>query len=632
MAISDNIYVFIYLIIVAIVSGFLALPKTRLSGFIGMIGPTMGLIFSIPLVYRVLWKGMPLQGELVIPFPFQTFQLQFTEIDAVFMIPLLIVGFTVALFALCITKPEHAVTQPHFWFFLNIMYAGVMITLVSGTPMMFLYGWELMSWAAFFLICTYYKRKDVRDAGIIYFIVAHLSFLLILIASFLFDYNTTSLPSVVFLVALIGFGSKAGVVPFHVWLPDAHAAAPGHVSALLGGVMCNMGLYVIWRLVSLDMVELEAPPHWWGYALLITGAVSALYGALMALAQHNLKRLLAYSVIENTGVLLMGIGLGFIAWNHGYADIRDILYAGCALQVINHAIFKSLLFMAAGTVINQTGATDINYLGGLLKKLPVTGVALLIGCAAAAGLPPFNGFIGEFMLFYGGIASLTREAVSWQLLAASIFMLAVLGLAGGLTLVCFTKLAGLTILGEPRSKLAEDCVVSNLALRYSLCTLIVLCLVLGVGLPFVIPVPAALWKMSLGLLILIGMTLIGYWLRRHTGGARLDREKRSWTGGYSGGNSRLEYSGSAYVQPITSFLKTLLRLRRSYRKPEKIFPESTEFSTGEEDMILEHVYRPFFKLVYKWCMALRFLQDGQLSRYVLYIVLILLFLLVWKLW
>jgi formate hydrogenlyase subunit 3/multisubunit Na+/H+ antiporter MnhD subunit len=621
-------FVLIVLIVFIIACGFGASLKTRASAFIGALGPTAALA-AAPVVYGVIRRGETLTLENLMPFPFEYCRFEFGVEDAVFMIPLLIVGFTVALFGICLKKPEHAVMQPHFWFFLNITYAGMMILLIAGSVTLYIIGWEIMSWAGFFLICTYYKRKEVRDAGIIYFVTGHLMFLLILIAVFMFDYKATVYPSIIFLAVLAGFGSRAGLVPFHVWLPEAQPAAPGHVSALLAGVMCNMGIYLVWHFTGIEMKQVGIAPAWWGYCLLGAGAASALYGAIMALSQHDLRRLLAYSVIETTGVIFMGIGLGYLAEHYGYGDLKALLFLGCALHIINHAVCKSLLFMSAGVIINQTEVSDMNLLGGVWKRLPVAGIGLVLGCAAAAGLPPLNGFIGEFLLFNGCVAGLQAEHGGIQI--ASIVMLSVLGLSSGLMIVCFTKLAGMTVMGEARCKAVENCVQSNTALQYPLLILMVLSVASGVAMPFFITVPEALWKLSLCMALLIALAAGLLGLRRLLPGAKRDIAGRAWEGGCQPESGRLQYSGSSYVQPMTSFLKLLLRFRWNYRQSEKIFPEKTELSTGEDDVILEYVYRPFFRLLYGGCMKMRWFQGGLLSRYILYIVLILLFLLVWKL-
>ncbi len=593
-------FVFIVLIAFVIACGFGAALKTRASSFIGALGPTAGLA-ALPIIYIVLANRWELVLTEQLPFPFEQSRFEFGVVDAVFMIPLVIVGFTVALFGFCLKKPEHAVMRPQFWFFLNIMYAGMMTMLIAGNAALYIIGWEIMSWAAFFLICTYFRRKEVRDAGIIYFIVAHITFLIILVAAFMFEYEAILYPSAIFLTGLVGFGAKAGLAPFHVWLPEAQTAAPGHVSALLAGVMCNMGIYMMWRLTGAEIRLLGAPPLWWGYCFLGMGAVSAFYGAVMALRQRNLKRLLAYSVVQNTGVIFMGIGLGYLAEHYGCEHLRNLLYLGCVLHMINHAVFKSLLFMAAGIIINQTEVSDIRLLAGICKRLPFTGPALVIGCAAAAGLPPLNGFIGEYLLFDGAIAALAQPGMR----EAAILMLAVLGVVSVLMLVCYIRLAGIAALGEPRCKAVASCVQSNMSLKYPLTILMGLCILSGAGLPFFMDVPGILRQILLGLAVLVVLAVFWVGVRR----LRLHK------------NTVPADNDRAPGEKTTLMWTTVLE--------EEV--GAVRFDGGERDGVLEYVFRPFFRVLYRCCMKMKWLDGGGLGRGLLYIALVLLILLVWTL-
>lgn len=593
-------FIFIVLIAFVIACGFGAALKTRASSFIGALGPTAGLA-ALPIIYLVLANRWNLILEQELPFPFGHCRFEFGMVDAVFMIPLTIVGFTVALFGFCLKKPEHAAMPPQFWFFLNIMYAGMMTMLVAGDTALYIIGWEVMSWAAFFLICTYFRRREVREAGIVYFIAAHITFLIILVSAFMFEYEVILYPSAIFLTGLAGFGSRAGLAPLHVWLPEAQTAAPGHVSALLTGVMCNMGIYMMWRLTGAEIAMLGAIPLWWGYCFLGLGAVSALYGAVMALRQRNLKRLLAYSVVENTGVIFMGIGLGYLAEHYGCEHLKNLLYLGCALHMVNHAVFKSLLFMAAGVIVNQTEVSDIRLLAGICKRLPFTGPALIIGCAAAAGLPPLNGFIGEYLLFGGAIAALEQSGMR----EAAMLTLAVLGVAGILMLVCFARLAGIAALGEPRCKAVASCVQSNMSLKYPLTILMGLCILSGAGLPFFMEVPGILRQILLGLAVLVVLAV--FW----TAVRRLLSQK----------NAAPLTSEHAAGEKTTLIWTTVLE--------EEV--GKVEFDGGERDVVLEYAFRPLFRALYGCCMKMKWLDGGGLGRGLVYVALVLLILLVWTL-
>ena len=254
-------------------------------------------------------------------------------------------------------------------------------------------------------------------------------------------------PSVVFLLALVGFGAKAGLFPFHFWLPGAHAGAPSHVSAVMSGVMLKVGLYGILRITSLY----GAPPAWWGGLLLVLGATSALYGAALAAGQNDLKRLLAYSSIENVGIISTGIGVALLGRSAARPEWVALGLGGALLHVLFHSLFKPLLFLGAGAVIHGTGTREMDLMGGLLKKMPKTGAAFAIGCAAVAALPPLNGFFSEFLVYLGLLRAFSGPGEA--LLAG--FAAPALALAGGVALAAFVKLFGIVFLGNPRSEKAD---------------------------------------------------------------------------------------------------------------------------------------------------------------------------------
>ncbi len=617
--------VFLWLIFLLAACGLGALLSPRGSSYIGAIGPLAALSGGLPLVCDVLKGGGPYTYVLSLPFPFEDTFFHFSSFDAIFMIPVLVVGAIVAIFASLIVKPEHAVTRPHVWFFMNMLIAGMMVVLVSSSTLVFLTGWEIMSWAAFFLICTNYRRAEVLKASIIYFISVHIGFVLIIAGFFLYDYAPDKLLGMIFILVLVGFGLRTGLFPFHIWIPEALTAPPCHISALIAGVMTNMGLYAIWRLLSILPIQ----PIWWGYLLLILGAISAVYGILLAMIQQNLKRLLAYGTIGHVGIMFMGLGMGYLAEGYGYLSLRDTFFLGVSIHMVNHALFTSLLFIAASVVINQTDEPNINYLGGLIKKLPATGVSILIGSAASIGLPPFNGFISQFIFCLGAMESFTLA--KWEMVVAAIFMLTVLALTGGLAFVCYTQLAGIVLLGESRSKAADDIVSSNRALRLPLLLLSGLCIASGLVLPILLNNKDVAPKITLIGVILIILTLVLYRFRIRMKINKLNRTGTTWSGGYSAGNLRMQYSGSSYVQPVAMFIRSLLFFKSKSPVSEGDTPQSEKSSANQADPILEFVYRPLFKGIYDCCMKLRWLQNGSLNQYVLYVALILMVLLIWNL-
>ncbi len=286
------------------------------------------------------------------------------------------------------------------------------LVLVARNAVLFLSAWELMAVSSFFLVTFEHERESVRSAGWIYLVATHLGtgFLLAFFilmgretGSMNFDVwaaqgiHTQGLAGILFLMAVVGFGTKAGFMPFHVWLPEAHPAAPSHVSALMSGVMIKTGIYGLLRAFTF----LGAPPLWWGWLFIGIGLSSGVLGVLFALAQHDLKRLLAYHSVENIGIIALGIGVGLLGQNTGSPALVALGFGGALLHVLNHALFKGLLFLGAGAVAHSAGTREIDRLGGLLKQMPWTAATFLIGAAAISGLPPLNGFVSEFLIFLG---------------------------------------------------------------------------------------------------------------------------------------------------------------------------------------------------------------------------------------
>ena len=297
-----------------------------------------------------------------------------------------------------------------------------------------------MALSPFFLVVFDDRKASVRHAGWTYLTATHLgtAFLLVLFvvlgsiagtsdfdgySAALRDHTTLS--SMVFILAVIGFGSKAGIVPAHVWLPEAHPVAPSHASALMSGAMIKVGIYGLVRI----MTFLGTPEPWWGWVLIVIGASSGVLGVLFALAQHDLKRLLAYHSVENIGIILLGIGVGVLGLATGMPSLAVIGFAAGLLHVLNHSIFKGLLFLGAGAVQHAAHSLELEELGGLLKRMPWTGTAFLIGAAAIVGLPPFNGFVSEFLLFYSGFLAVVQPAAN--IAVAGLISMVAMGLISG---------------------------------------------------------------------------------------------------------------------------------------------------------------------------------------------------------
>jgi NADH:ubiquinone oxidoreductase subunit 5 (subunit L)/multisubunit Na+/H+ antiporter MnhA subunit len=449
-------------------------------------------------------------------------------------------------------------------------------------------------------------------------------------------------------LAVIGFGTKAGFMPLHVWLPEAHPAAPSHVSAVMSGVMIKTGIYGLIRALGF----LGPPPAWWGWLLIAIGLSSGILGVLFALAQRDLKRLLAFSSVENIGIIALGLGLGLVGISSHVPLLAMLGFGGALLHVVNHALFKGLLFLGAGAVAHAAHTREIEQLGGLLKKMPWTGFAFLTGAMAICGLPPLNGFVSELMIYIGAFG----ESGSGDPAVAAPALLAIAGLAliGGLAAACFTKAFGIVFLGEPRSGKVEQAREVGVLMQVPMAILAALCLAIGLLAPVVIralepvlvsiaPVTPSLAALGLGqvagwastgvsVVLALGalgalFALLRSWLLHR----RTVSAAGTWDCGYAQPTARMQYTASSFADPINRVFRPFLRTRRAWRAPKGYFPGTASFATETPDLSREQIFAPAFAEVKKTLARLRWLQHGDVHFYILYVALTLIVLLVWKL-
>jgi len=534
--------------------------------------------------------------------------------------------------------------------------------LLARNAVLFLFAWELMAVASFFLVTFEHEHEAVREAGWIYFVATHLGTAFLLVFFLLIARETGSmdfadwaeqgvsargLAGVLFLLALIGFGTKAGLMPFHVWLPEAHPAAPSHVSALMSGVMIKTGVYGLLR----SLTFLGAPEAWWGWVLLGIGLASGVLGILFALAQHDLKRLLAYSSVENIGLITAGLGLGLLGVSYQQPLLAALGFAGALVHVLNHSLFKGLLFLGAGSVAHATGTRQMDRLGGLLKQLPWTGGLFLLGAVAICGLPPLNGFISELLLAGSALSAMTANPVPAAI--AGLLTLACLGLIGGLAAATFAKAFGIVFLGEPRHPLGTAPPEAGLAMRVPMILLALGCVALAPGavwlVKWLVPIssrlsgfeaPTLLAALRVptdglvtvsvcGLVLAVVVAAIAFFR-----GALLAGRTRSvagtWDCGFLRPTARMQYTASSFAQPVTSLFRWLLGVRYRVRRPDGLLPPGASLETETPDLCRGNLYHPAF-LKANWGLSkLRWLQSGQVQLYVLYIAVTLIVLLAWK--
>ena len=632
-----------------------------------LIGTASALLGSGMVLLQSLWvlvSGQSQSLRLAWPLPLGSANMEIDPLSAVFAAAIALVTMLAAVYG-----SEYLQTHAGrknlgvSWFFFNLLAASMLLVVVAWNGVLFLISWELMSLSSFFLVTQDDEKESVRRAGWIYLVAMHLGTAFLLALFLLLGKNAGSLdferlstaaaPSgVFFLLAVIGFGTKAGFIPMHVWLPEAHPAAPSHVSAVMSGVMIKTGIYGLLRMLTL----LGPPPAWWGWTFVAIGVVSGILGVLYALSQHDLKRLLAYHSVENIGIIALGLGVGVLGISYGNPMMAALGLTGGLLHVVNHAVFKSLLFLGAGSVLDATGTGELDRLGGLLKRMPVTGTTFLIGAAAISGLPPLNGFVSEFLIYLGAIAGLGSQAQiapAWPLM--SVLVVGGLALIGGLAAACFTKAFGIVFLGEPRSNEAAHAHEAGAAMRWPMIVLAGLCVLIGLAAPLwpqvlqsavVVIVPESLKEgvmastsqtvgpltgIVFGSYLLLGLIVLIMYVRRKLLASRRVEQTVTWDCGYAAPTPRMQYTASSFARPIVLLFRLFLQPRDEIHPPSGLFPKHAALHTHAPDPFRRYGYEPLFLGVAWLASKLRWLQEGRIQIYVLYIALTILVLLIWKL-
>ncbi|MBW7865385.1 MAG: hydrogenase [Candidatus Hydrogenedentes bacterium] len=650
-----------------LLGGCLALLAVRMpawSARAGVAGALAGGVCGLIAGFRVLFSGVSVSLELPWSVPGGAFHIAVDPLSAFFLIPITLLGALCAVYGGVYLKGRgDARGIAPGWFNYNLLLASMVLVVVSRNAVLFLVAWETMALASFFLVTFENGRPNVRMAGWVYLVATHLgtAFLLALFAvlgeragSYDFDAFAragatmpASLSACAFALALIGFGAKAGFIPVHVWLPEAHPAAPSHVSALMSGVMIKTGIYGLLRLMGC----LGAPAPWWGWCLVVIGLVSGVLGVLFALAQHDIKRLLAYHSVENIGIITMGLGVGYAGLAHGFPGMAALGFAGALLHVLNHALFKGLLFLGAGAVLHGTGTGDMDHLGGLLRRMPVTGATFLIGSAAICGLPPLNGFVSEFLIYLGAYDGVTSPPA--VVAVACLPVIAGLALIGGLAAACFAKVFGVVFLGEPRTEHARHGHEAAAGMRWPMIVLAAACVLTGFSAPVLLAglAPAVgvltggtpemirgalgaaanplVWIVVVSTMLALLTTALAV-LRNRLLSGRTVAAAGTWDCGYAAPTARMQYTASSFAQPLTDLFGFVLRTRNKQTGTGGVFPAGASFATEPNDLFRNQFYDPFFGRAAALMAWFRRVQHGRVQLYVLYIALTLLALLLFS--
>jgi formate hydrogenlyase subunit 3/multisubunit Na+/H+ antiporter MnhD subunit len=535
------------------------------------------------------------------------------------------------------------------WHFFNFFFLHISMLLVVmlRDAMLFLFIWEIMSMSSFFLVIFESENKETIKIGIKYLIQMHIGLAFLMIgfifactqtgAEFSFDglsiYFANHNPLPLFLIFFVGFGIKAGFIPLHSWLPHAHPAAPSHVSAVMSGVMIKMGIYGIIRVLMYIHHDLFNT----GLFILIISSFSGLIGVSLAIVQHDVKKLLAYHSIENIGIIGIGIGLGTIGLAEDIPVLAVLGFGGGILHILNHSLFKSLLFYTAGSVYQQTHTRNIEQLGGLIKKMPKTALFFLLGAIAISGLPPFNGFISEFLIYSGMFKSLqTADLFTDVVIMCSFTALAIIG---GLAIFCFTKVFSIIFLGTPRSEKVKHAKEVDNSMMIP--NFIIGIMIIAIGFfPFLFMNPLAqivsefthqtnaiqqiiptLKNISLSTGIFV--VLIGFiWLLRMWQQKKQTiKQDSTWGCAYTGANPSIhQYTATSYADNFIQLSSKIVNVKKEFHefKEDEIFPGERSFKTHSEDVFEKKLITFPSEIIVYWLKKIAVFQTGKIQHYLLY--------------
>ena len=622
-------------------------------------------IAALAACILTLTGNLPFTGELPLGLPWLHWQLRLDALAAFFLGIIGMVTLAVSFFG-----PGYVRSYTHGHSSLGILgvmtglfIAGMQLVVVAADAFAFMVAWELMSVSSYFLVAFEHEEAANRRAAFLYLLMAQIGAMLILLsfgvlAGFAGDFTFAAMrnaqltplwAAAAFGLGLLGFGMKAGIVPLHVWLPEAHPAAPSHISALMSGVMLKVAVYGFIRLVF----DLLGEPHWsWGVIVLAVGSVTSLYGVLYALVQHDLKRLLAYHSVENIGIIYLGLGLALVFYSADLPAFGALGLIAALYHTLNHALFKSLLFLGAGAIVQHGHERDLEHMGGLIHRMPWTAFFFLIGCLSISALPPFNGFVSEWLTFQTALQATTLK--SGVLRAVIPIAAAVLALSGALAATCFVKVYGVAFLGQARTRRVRHAREASIGMVLAQGALAALCLLFGVlptntigflskithdltgygvsaatsqGWLWLTPIAPEVASYSAPLILLGVLTALGAWAGVYFATRRSRRTKPvprrdPWDCGFGSLTPRMQYSASAFAMPIRHIFRPAWRMHEEKvremdpRLPTR--PAQLRYLIHADDLSWHYFYVPVERFVLAAARQVGRIQTGHLRHYLAY--------------
>ncbi len=665
---SAVLYIFIAGLCIFFLSSVLALVFSKKDKLNKLVSYLSAIAASLLFIYISLLKlffrtGDPITFEISSSFDFIHLHITIDNLSAFFIFLISFLSLIVSIYSLGYVK--HYETKRNTGLLgalYNLFICSMLLVVTSGQLFLFLISWEIMSLVSYFLVVYENEKPEVQKAGIIYLIMTHIGTAFITVGFvLLYKYSgqsviglidassiPASMKNLIFLLFLAGFGAKAGIIPLHIWLPYAHPSAPSNVSALMSGVMIKTAVYGILRFV---LGTMSAETRWWGTVILIIGAISIVFGICYALMEKNIKRLLAYSSIENMGIIFLGIGLSISAASYGYMLISALSITAALFHVFNHSIFKGLLFLGAGSIHYATGTKDSEKLGGLIKKMPFTAIFFLAGAMSICALPPFNGFVSEWLTYQAMILNIAAAGDLLQLII--LISGALLALAGALAVYTFVKVYGISFLALPRSEHAAGAVEVNKPMLSAMGILSVACALLGLfpmffikllepvvfqlfhtsiasevsGFSSFLKYPVQVNNASISPLVLILLALLLFTVVTLVLAVVFPKTKirkyGTWDCGFESLDSKMQYTSTGFSKPARIVFRNMLQPQRDFKVLEgkqPYFISAAKYTVSTSSIFEKYFYNPAVKFIVNFARKTRFvIQTGSIHTYLLYI-------------
>lgn len=625
--------------------------KDERKGFVFLLFYGTGSFVSLPISLKSLIFSYHYGCSFGMGFPAGELSLLFDPLSAFFVTLIIVMGFIGVLYGISYLKNYQNKGYPlaSHYVFLGIFFSSLILLPVIRNAFSFIIVWEFMSLSSFFLVIFESKKREVLSAGINYLVAMHISVAFLIIGFVILScvsgsYSFKSFESIlnnnryfsdtIFVILFLGFGIKSGFVPFHFWLPKAHPAAPSHISGVMSGLMIKIGIYGILRVILM----IGKPSFEIAYFLLSISVFTMIYGIFNASAQKDIKKLLAYSSIENIGIIGIGISVGMLGIFYENGTVAVLGFVGALFHLLNHSIFKELLFFCAGSVYSKTHTKNTEKLGGLIKKMPYTGSLFLLGSMSICALPPLNGFISEFLIFMGLLNGL--KIYSMNILIVFPIVMGALAFAGTMAMLTFTKAFGITFLGMPRSQesqhvegdvspemITPKAILGIMIIILGLLPQTVLPVITNIATEFSHQINGyvlsyfmmkMLWTISICLFSLLLSILLAYGLKELYLKKKSVQKYKTWDCGYQAGNSRMQYTSSSYSSLFTDTFENALHKRTLQQTPKDVFPQRGYFKLKIYDNLEFHIIKPIIRIMNIFFSKFMWIQSGNTQIYILY--------------